>query len=163
MHVILCHSFAAVTEVLALVQFAFCQPMEMEALEASLPIHPQCLSSGRLAALLLSRMVCLSYSALPRAAVLAAQHSAAQRSTARNAFKAPARVTLCFEAQCTQYDVVAGGTLVIACWCQREETPATPFSNEEKDQLQFLYDEWAHPFFISNLHFGRLMEVSICP
>lgn len=51
-----------------------------------------------------------------------------------------------------------GGTLVIACWCQREETPKTPFSQEEKDQLQFLYDEWAHPYFISNLEFGRLME-----
>lgn len=61
-----------------------------------------------------------------------------------------------------QYDIAAGGTLVIACWCQREETPQTPFSDEEKDQLQFLYDEWAHPFFISNLHFGRLMEVGNC-
>lgn len=53
----------------------------------------------------------------------------------------------------------AGGTLVIACWCQREETPETPLSKDEKDRLQFLYDEWAHPYFISNLHFGRLMEV----
>ncbi|DBA96041.1 TPA: hypothetical protein ACH3X1_001542 [Trebouxia sp. C0004] len=51
-----------------------------------------------------------------------------------------------------------GGTLVIACWCQREESPQTPFTGEEKDQLQFLYDEWAHPYFISNLEFGRLME-----
>ena len=49
---------------------------------------------------------------------------------------------------------------MIACWCQREETSATPFSQQEKDQLQFLYDEWAHPYFISNLEFGRLMEVS---
>lgn len=51
-----------------------------------------------------------------------------------------------------------GGTLVIACWCQREESPQTPFTSEEKDQLQFLYDEWAHPYFISNLEFGRLMD-----
>ena len=55
----------------------------------------------------------------------------------------------------------AGGTIVIACWCQREETPQTAFSQEEKDQLQFLYDEWAHPYFISNLEFGRLMEVGL--
>lgn len=49
---------------------------------------------------------------------------------------------------------------MIACWCQREETPETPLSSVEKDQLQFLYDEWAHPYFISNLEFGRLMEVT---
>lgn len=51
-----------------------------------------------------------------------------------------------------------GGTIVIACWCQREETAETPLTHEEKDKLQFLYDEWAHPYFISNLEFGRLME-----
>ncbi|KAG1676388.1 hypothetical protein FOA52_001183 [Chlamydomonas sp. UWO 241] len=51
-----------------------------------------------------------------------------------------------------------GGTLVIACWCQREETPAAPFSASEKQQLQFLYDEWAHPYFISIQEFVRLME-----
>ena len=55
----------------------------------------------------------------------------------------------------------AGGTIVIACWCQREETAETPLTHEEKDKLQFLYDEWAHPYFISNLEFGRLMEVCI--
>ena len=49
---------------------------------------------------------------------------------------------------------------MIACWCQREETPETPLSPTEKEQLQFLYDEWAHPYFISNLEFGRLMEVT---
>lgn len=61
-----------------------------------------------------------------------------------------------FECVC----VPVGGTIVIACWCQRKETPQTPLSAQEKDQLQFLYDEWAHPYFISNLEFGRLMEVS---
>lgn len=49
---------------------------------------------------------------------------------------------------------------MIACWCQREETPESPLSPTEKEQLQFLYDEWAHPYFISNLEFGRLMEVT---
>ena len=39
--------------------------------------------------------------------------------------------------------------MVIACWCQREETPATAFTEQDKADLKFLYDEWAHPFFIS--------------
>jgi MPBQ/MSBQ methyltransferase len=51
-----------------------------------------------------------------------------------------------------------GGTLVIATWCQREETPATPFTQSEKDKLQFLYDEWAHPYFISKEEYARLLE-----
>jgi hypothetical protein len=53
----------------------------------------------------------------------------------------------------------AGGKLVIACWCQREETPEKPFSEQEKKELQFLYDEWAHPYFISYQEFARHMEV----
>ena len=54
-----------------------------------------------------------------------------------------------------------GGTLVIACWCQREETPDKPFGDTEKRQLQFLYDEWAHPYFISIQEFERLMKVCV--
>ena len=27
--------------------------------------------------------------------------------------------------------------------------PRRPFTAEDKSALQFLYDEWAHPFFIS--------------
>ncbi len=53
-----------------------------------------------------------------------------------------------------------GGTLVIACWCQREETPQAPFSEKDKADLKFLYEEWAHPFFISIQEFERLMNVS---
>jgi hypothetical protein len=52
-----------------------------------------------------------------------------------------------------------GGTLVIACWCQREETPDAPLSPKDKEDLQFLYDEWAHPYFISYQEFERLMQV----
>jgi hypothetical protein len=52
-----------------------------------------------------------------------------------------------------------GGTLVIACWCQREETPDKPFTDKEREELQFLYDEWAHPYFISIQEFERLMQV----
>jgi len=51
-----------------------------------------------------------------------------------------------------------GGQLVIACWCQREETPSTPFTEKERKELQFLYDEWAHPYFISYQEFVRLMN-----
>ncbi|KAG2492299.1 hypothetical protein HYH03_009539 [Edaphochlamys debaryana] len=50
-----------------------------------------------------------------------------------------------------------GGTLVIACWCQREEG-SRPFTEQDKADLQFLYDEWAHPYFISIEEFGRLMR-----
>ncbi len=50
--------------------------------------------------------------------------------------------------------------MVIATWCQREETPETPFSEAEKKELQFLYDEWAHPYFISIEEYERLMQAS---
>lgn len=33
-----------------------------------------------------------------------------------------------------------------------------PFTQKDKDDLQFLYDEWAHPFFISKEEFVRLMD-----
>lgn len=49
--------------------------------------------------------------------------------------------------------------MVIATWCQREETAATPFSEHEKAELQFLYDEWAHPYFVSIEEYERLMNV----
>lgn len=52
-----------------------------------------------------------------------------------------------------------GGTLVIATWCQREVTPANPFTASDKERLQFLYDEWAHPYFISKEEYGRLVQV----
>lgn len=48
-----------------------------------------------------------------------------------------------------------GGTLVIATWCQRdgEHSPG------DKARLQFLYDEWAHPYFISKEAYGDLVKV----
>ena len=49
--------------------------------------------------------------------------------------------------------------MIIATWCQREETPAAPFSDRERAELDFLYEEWAHPHFISYQEYGRLMEV----
>lgn len=49
--------------------------------------------------------------------------------------------------------------MVIACWCQQEETPEKPLTEDDKARLQFLYDEWAHPYFISIQEFCRIMEV----
>lgn len=51
--------------------------------------------------------------------------------------------------------------MVIACWCQREAgvNGAAPLSSQEQQELNFLYEEWAHPFFISMQEFCRLMEV----
>mmetsp|Transcript_14789 Transcript_14789/g.50410 ORF Transcript_14789/g.50410 Transcript_14789/m.50410 type:complete len:422 (+) Transcript_14789:120-1385(+) len=46
-----------------------------------------------------------------------------------------------------------GGTLVIATWCQRETPPE--FTESEKDKLKFLYEEWAHPYFISIEEYER--------
>lgn len=57
----------------------------------------------------------------------------------------------------------AGGRLVIATWCQREETPSRPFTDKERADLQFLYDEWAHPYFVSVQEYGRLLEVGSPP
>lgn len=53
----------------------------------------------------------------------------------------------------------AGGKIVIACWCQREETAERPLTPSDKSKLQFLYDEWAHPFFVSYQQFARLLQV----
>uniref|UniRef100_A0A6U2CZN2 Methyltransferase domain-containing protein n=1 Tax=Hemiselmis andersenii TaxID=464988 RepID=A0A6U2CZN2_HEMAN len=47
-----------------------------------------------------------------------------------------------------------GGTLVVATWCQKEGD-ITP--SEQKD-LNFLYEEWAHPYFVSYEEYGRLMK-----
>lgn len=51
-----------------------------------------------------------------------------------------------------------GGTMIIATWCQREETPDTPFTDKERAELDFLYTEWAHPYFISIQEYSRLMQ-----
>jgi hypothetical protein len=60
--------------------------------------------------------------------------------------------------------VNAGGTLVLATWCQREETPEHPLTAKDKSDLQYLYDEWAHPYFISIEEYKRILEVRCsCP
>ena len=54
-----------------------------------------------------------------------------------------------------------GGTLVLATWCQREAgvNGAPPLDASEAARLQFLYDEWAHPYFVSVEEYGRMMQV----
>lgn len=52
-----------------------------------------------------------------------------------------------------------GGTLVLACWCQRDADPtrnAPPLTDTDKENLRFLCEEWAHPYFISIEDFGQL-------
>ena len=49
-----------------------------------------------------------------------------------------------------------GGTIVIATWCQRETPPE--FTDTEKANLKFLYEEWAHPYFISIEEYASLVE-----
>ncbi|KAK3284469.1 hypothetical protein CYMTET_6474 [Cymbomonas tetramitiformis] len=50
-----------------------------------------------------------------------------------------------------------GGSIVIATWCQREEGNS-PFTEDDKENLRFLYEEWAHPYFVSKEEYVRLME-----
>jgi MPBQ/MSBQ methyltransferase len=49
-----------------------------------------------------------------------------------------------------------GGTLVIATWCQRTSPP--DFSPKELVNLRFLYEEWAHPYFISFSDYAMLLK-----
>lgn len=49
-----------------------------------------------------------------------------------------------------------GGRIVVATWCQRDDTDK-PFDNEERKMLDFLYSEWAHPYFISIEDYKQLM------
>eukprot|EP00466_Bigelowiella_natans_P014256 jgi/Bigna1/46185/estExt_Genewise1.C_30006 len=51
-----------------------------------------------------------------------------------------------------------GGVLVFATWCQRDSPPI--FSQEEKNELQFLYDEWAHPHFVSINTYKKIMRAT---
>lgn len=40
-----------------------------------------------------------------------------------------------------------GGNMAVATWCERDPTP--PFSRQERMDLDFVYAEWSHPYFIS--------------
>ena len=71
-----------------------------------------------------------------------------------------------------------GGKLILATWCQRDNLDAIAasggapedlakggsnlagFSEEERERLDFLYREWAHPYFISYEEYARICERS---
>lgn len=50
-----------------------------------------------------------------------------------------------------------GGRIVIATWCQRDESKQ-PFTPKEEKKLEFLYKEWSHPHFISIEQYATIME-----
>lgn len=50
-----------------------------------------------------------------------------------------------------------GGKLVVATWCQRDDTKV-PFMPQERKTLDFLYAEWTHPFFISIEKYVSIMD-----
>lgn len=44
--------------------------------------------------------------------------------------------------------------------CPFPISPTPPaFSESDKERLHFLYEEWAHPYFVSKEEYGRIMEV----
>jgi len=50
-----------------------------------------------------------------------------------------------------------GGKFVMACWSQRDDSKV-PFDKRDKRDLQYLYEEWTHPYFISIPAWAKLME-----
>ena len=49
------------------------------------------------------------------------------------------------------------GKLVVATWCQRDDTEV-PFNKKERRMLDFLYSEWTHPYFVSIKHYVDLLK-----
>lgn len=50
-----------------------------------------------------------------------------------------------------------GGKFVMACWCQRDDSER-PFDARDKRDLQYLYEEWTHPFFVSIGTFAKMID-----
>jgi MPBQ/MSBQ methyltransferase len=50
-----------------------------------------------------------------------------------------------------------GGKFVMACWSQRDDSKV-PFDRRDKRDLQYLYEEWTHPYFISVKDWAQLMK-----
>ena len=50
-----------------------------------------------------------------------------------------------------------GGKFVMACWSQRSNA-TEPFTKRDLRDLQYLYEEWTHPYFISVEEWAKLME-----
>lgn len=50
-----------------------------------------------------------------------------------------------------------GGKFVMAVWCQRDNREV-PFDKRDKRDLQYLYEEWTHPYFISKEAYAELID-----
>jgi len=50
-----------------------------------------------------------------------------------------------------------GGKFVMAVWCQRDDREV-PFDKRDKRDLQYLYEEWTHPYFISKEAYAELID-----
>ncbi len=50
-----------------------------------------------------------------------------------------------------------GGRLIVATWCQRDETVALLIA-KERSKLDFLYNHWSHPPFISINEYFQIMN-----
>lgn len=50
-----------------------------------------------------------------------------------------------------------GGKYVMATWCQRDDREV-PFTKKDERDLNFLYEEWTHPYFISIEAYKELID-----
>mmetsp|Transcript_7462 Transcript_7462/g.15461 ORF Transcript_7462/g.15461 Transcript_7462/m.15461 type:complete len:390 (+) Transcript_7462:62-1231(+) len=50
-----------------------------------------------------------------------------------------------------------GGKFVMAVWCQRDDREVS-FDKRDKRDLQYLYEEWTHPYFISKEAYAGLID-----
>lgn len=52
-----------------------------------------------------------------------------------------------------------GGKFVMATWCQRDDRDV-PFDDKDEKDLQFLYEEWTHPYFISIEKYKEIIDAT---
>eukprot|EP00980_Cylindrotheca_fusiformis_P014793 scaffold4026_cov117-Cylindrotheca_fusiformis.AAC.28 len=52
-----------------------------------------------------------------------------------------------------------GGKFVMATWCQRDDRE-NPFDKRDLRDLQYLYEEWSHPYFISKEAYAELIDAT---
>lgn len=50
-----------------------------------------------------------------------------------------------------------GGKFMMATWCQRDDREVA-FDKRDKRDLQYLYEEWTHPYFISKEAYAELID-----
>eukprot|EP00934_Nitzschia_sp_Nitz4_P007553 Nitzschia sp. Nitz4//scaffold22_size323478//178513//179723//NITZ4_000546-RA/size323478-augustus-gene-0.202-mRNA-1//1//CDS//3329543052//7543//frame0 len=50
-----------------------------------------------------------------------------------------------------------GGRLIIATWCQRDDS-RVPFDTRDRRDLDYLYSEWSHPYFVSKERYSDLLK-----